>query len=150
MNEQQNNQGNESQKIQKNYENAMQKLFAVFGGEKNVHPKKRIKGDVATKIVEDLLREQEAKKKEEFKQKALSLIEAKVQFDQFVKQEEQKFQKAINDKKKEFTQKVNEVLQIVDGIEDIRRQYAESLKELVKDSENSGEDENPTRFEEAN
>jgi molecular chaperone GrpE (heat shock protein) len=115
-----------SDKVAKQYEANIAKLVALMSGSQ-VFKKPKVKtGDVAA-IIEELVAERTENIKKEFKEKASKLIDAKVEFDKFVKQKEKEFQDAITNKKKEFNKEMDSVFGLLESIDEIKKNYESSL-----------------------
>ena len=113
-------------KVAKQYEANIAKLVALMSGPQ-VFKKPKVKaGDVAA-IIEELVAERTDSIKKEFKEKASKLIDAKVEFDKFVKQKEKEFQDAITNKKKEFNKEMDSVFGLLESIDEIKKNYESSL-----------------------
>ena len=117
----------ESQKIQENYKKAMGNLVAIFKGESNLTVSKKIPNSEIDNLIQEVLQEEVNEKKQNFKDRAKKLLKSKVEYEQFIKQKEQEFQKAKDEKTKEFTREANELIGIVESIGTLQQQYLESL-----------------------
>ena len=119
--------GKESQKIQDNYKKAMDNLVAIFRGEANLAINKKIPNSEVDNLIQEVLQEEVDAKKANFKERAKKLLKSKVEYEQFIKQKEQEFQKVKDEKTKEFTKEANELIGIVESIGTLQQQYLESL-----------------------
>ena len=117
----------ESKKIKDNYDKAMNNLVAIFKGESNLAVTKKIPNSEIDILINEVLKEEVEEKKKDFKEKAKKLMKSKVAYEQFIKQKEQEFQKAKDEKTKEFTKEANELIGIVESIGTLQQQYLESL-----------------------
>ena len=117
----------ESKKIKENYEKAMGNLVAIFKGENNLAITKKIPNSDIDTLINEVLKEEVEEKKKDFKERAKKLMKSKVAYEQFIKQKEQEFQKAKDEKTKEFTKEANELIGIVESIGTLQQQYLESL-----------------------
>ena len=117
----------ESKKIKDNYDKAMNNLVAIFKGESNLAVTKKIPNSEIDTLINEVLKEEVEEKKKDFKEKAKKLMKSKVAYEQFIKQKEQEFQKAKDEKTKEFTKEANELIGIVESIGTLQQQYLESL-----------------------
>ena len=124
---QEQNLGKESQKIQDNYKKAMGNLVAIFKGESNLATSKKIPNSEVENLIQEVLQEEVDAKKQNFKDRAKKLLKSKVEYEQFIKQKEQEFQKVKDEKTKEFTKEANELIGIVESIGTLQQQYLESL-----------------------
>ena len=119
--------GKESQKIQDSYKKAMDNLVAIFRGEANLATNKKIPNSEVDNLIQEVLQEEVDAKKANFKERAKKLLKSKVEYEQFIKQKEQEFQKVKDEKTKEFTKEANELIGIVESIGTLQQQYLESL-----------------------
>ena len=117
----------ESKKIKDNYDKAMNNLVAIFKGESNLAVTKKIPNSEIDTLINEVLKEEVEEKKKDFKERAKKLMKSKVAYEQFIKQKEQEFQKAKDEKTKEFTKEANELIGIVESIGTLQQQYLESL-----------------------
>lgn len=117
----------ESKKIKDNYDRAMNNLVAIFKGENNLAVTKKIPNSEIDTLINEVLKEEVEEKKKDFKERAKKLMKSKVAYEQFIKQKEQEFQKAKDEKTKEFTKEANELIGIVESIGTLQQQYLESL-----------------------
>lgn len=124
------NQSKEEKKILSGYKNAMDKAFAILKGKKFA-PIKSIPNDGVDSIMDEFFADEVKEKKKDFKDKFGALLKEKVEFDNFIKQKEAEFKKVILTKKKEFTAKVNSVVNIIDGIDKIKADYLKVLETEV-------------------
>lgn len=125
--QQENSPGKESAKIKLSYDKAMENLITLFKGENNLAISKKLENDDVQILIDEVLKEEVESIKESFKEKAKSLIKAKVNYDNFIKQKEQEFQKAKDEKTKEFTKQANELIQMVKSIGTLQEQYLNAL-----------------------
>lgn len=113
-------------KVAKQYEANIAKLVALMSGSQ-VFKKPKVKTSEVDNIIEELVAERTENIKKEFKEKASKLIDAKVEFDRFVKQKEKEFQDAITNKKKEFNKEMDSVFNLLESIDEIKKSYEASL-----------------------
>ena len=113
-------------KVAKQYEANIAKLVALMSGSQ-VFKKPKVKTSEVANIIEELVAERTENIKKEFKEKASKLIDAKVEFDRFVKQKEKEFQDAITNKKKEFNKEMDSVFNLLESIDEIKKSYEASL-----------------------
>lgn len=143
MSEIQENTSKEAKKVEAQFENAMNKALALLKGNKFI-PVSSIPNDEIDAIMDEFFKEEIESKKEEFKTKLKELLKKKVDFDNFVKQKQQEFNKVILDKKKEFTKELNEVTGLVDGIEKLKQDYLNVLTTPVNAAEEVSAENNDT------
>ena len=133
-NQEQNNPGKESAKIKQSYDKAMSSLVAIFKGESNIAIVKKIPNDEVKILMDEVLEEEVTAIKDTFKTKAKELIKAKVAYDNFIKQKEQEIQKAKDEKTKEFTKNANELIQMVESIGTLQKDYLEALTPQIEEA----------------
>lgn len=121
-------QGQNSDKTLKNYEAAMSKLTAILGGKENILPAKRVSKDAVTDLVSTLLKERKEKLVESIKTSLTELLEKHVALTKAIKEKEKELEKLKQDKMKEFTEAANKVFQQVEGIDQIEKDYIEAIK----------------------
>lgn len=124
----------ESVKIKKGYDKAMGSLVALFKGEENIAPVKKIPNSEISTLMGEVFEEEIKEKQVKFKEGAKSLMKAKVEYDRFIKQKEQEFQKVKDAKTKEFTKQANDLIAIVDSISDLESDYLGTLSPESSDS----------------
>lgn len=125
--ENQQNQKEDSGKIEKNYQNVFQKLVAIVGGEQNLRPTKRVKRDVLSKVVEGLLKDQREKAEADIKDGLSKLLDKHVQLQKAIAEKEKEFNKLKEDKKKEFTQEANNLFGKLADLDQLEADYKTAL-----------------------
>ncbi len=118
-----------SGKVQKNFENQLKKLDTILQGDKSLY-KNKVESGMVSSIIEDLFKEESEAKTAEFKTKVRNLIKKHVEFNKFKKQKEQELAKAVEEKMKEFNTEAEACFNMVDGLEKLQQEYASSLKSL--------------------
>lgn len=107
----------------------MKKLIALFRGEALLQEQKVGKDDLSN-VLDELSKEEKQALFNDFKAKAKQLIKRKQEFDKFVKAEKAKFEKAVEDKQKEFNKEMEGIFGIVEKIQTIENDYYTALKDL--------------------
>lgn len=118
--------GGEANKVDKKFNENIQKLVAVFKGDQ-VFKRVSIPNGQAADIIEELMAEEREAAKKAFKEKAAKLIKSKVEFDKFVKQKEKELQDAITNKKKEFNKEMDECFGLLENVNKLKEDYFSSL-----------------------
>lgn len=118
--------GGESNKVDKRFNENLQKLVAIFKGEQ-VFKKTAIPNSESAAIIEELMAEEREAAKKAFKEKAGKLIKSKVEFDKFVKQKEKELQDAITNKKKDFNKEMEECFSLLENVNKLKDDYFSSL-----------------------
>lgn len=126
------NQSKKEKQILNNYDNAMNKALSVLQG-KAFRPVSKVDSKDVKDLMDEFFAEEIQSKKEEFKNKFKQLLVEKTELDKFIKQKETEFKNSILNKKKEFTEKVNNVLNIIDGIDQMKKDYLTSLNNTEDD-----------------
>jgi ribosome recycling factor len=138
MSQEQNNSGENQQeqgdKISKKFDSNVKKLVALFSGEKAFKQPKVLNSELNS-VIEELTKERKEELIKAFKAKATALLNSKVAFDKFVKEEEGKLKNAVNNKKKEFNTEMEECFKMVENIELLTQQYAETFKSMNSTTE---------------
>jgi len=132
--------GGDAGKIEKGYQIAIGRVVALFKGEKNLKAKKSLPHTEASEVIDELIADRIKERKEEFKKQAATLIEKHVEFVKFEREAKQKFEQEILKKKKEFTADAQKVLQLVDGIDQLRKDWEASLKTVMTTEEEEEEE----------
>ncbi|MEM4711292.1 MAG: hypothetical protein QXL18_05080 [Candidatus Woesearchaeota archaeon] len=123
-----NQQNNQENKIEKEFNSNFKKLVALMGGEQSFQ-KNKVPNDEIGSIVKELLKEKREKIITEFKTKAIELLDKKLEFDKEVKKIEEEFKNKITNKKKEFNDKMKELFSLVEKIDEIEKSYYNSINE---------------------
>lgn len=127
-------------KISKKHAEAMKFVTAIFGGEENLRPKKTLGGDATAMVVATLFQN----KQEEFEKKAMetlsTLLEKYFQFTDETKKKQEELDKLILQKKKEFTEAVNNVKKSFNQQEIMNEGYVQALKEATQVLEDEKKD----------
>ena len=121
----------QNDKVSKQFDANFKKLVALLGGEKQLK-KVSIPNDELGDVVEDLLKERRAEFIKDFKEKAKSLLDKKIDFDKEVRKAEEEFKNKVIQKKKEFSEKMKEVFNMVENMQEIEKSYYQSLKETTE------------------
>lgn len=122
----------QNDKVSKQFEANFKKLVALLGGEKALK-KISVPNDELGGVVEDLLKERREDFIKEFKSKAKSLLDKKIEFDKEVKKAEEEFKNKVAQKKKEFSEKMKELFGMVENMQEIEKSYYQSLKETSEE-----------------
>lgn len=117
----------ESKKIADANAQAMAGLTAIFKGEKNIATTTKIPNGELDGLVEEIAKEEIEGLKIQFKNGAKALFKSKVEYDRFITQKKQEFQKTIDAKTKEFTNEANRLLGLVENIGQVKADYAATL-----------------------
>ena len=123
----------QNDKISKQFESNFKKLVALIGGEKNFKKPKVAKDEVGG-IIESLISERKQAVIKQFTEQAIVILDKKVEFDKEVKKAEEELKKSVLAKKKEFSEKMKSLFDLVESIEEIEKSYYISLKEVTNDS----------------
>lgn len=126
-------QGKETKKVEARFERAVRQLSALMGPDW-AKPNKLQKADIPeimTRIVQN--------KKEElfkiFETNYVALVEEKRRLDKTIADKEKEFKKVILDSKKEFLKKVDSALAIIAQMDQIEREYYQTLGEAVAEGD---------------
>lgn len=126
----QNQSQNDNDKVSKKFDADFTKLIALLGGQE-AFKKPKVKNEEVSTLVEELIKEQRDSALKEFKEKAKSILQHKVQFDKEMKLAEEDLKKLQIQKKKEFSEKMKSLFNIVDNIQEIENQYNISITEVI-------------------
>lgn len=126
QNQGQEGQGQNADKITKQFNANIKKLVALMNGESNLKRVNVPAGEVG-KIVEELVGERRKEKIEEFKKKAKEILDKYIEFQKAVKKEETEFTNKVNGKKKEFNEELVKLFAFVDDIAAVERGYYQAI-----------------------
>jgi hypothetical protein len=115
-------------KDKKKFEEAMKFLRAVVGGEENLRPKKKVKGDEAADLVAQLFREEKVQLQADFRSSLKELLKKYLEMETEVAKEQKKLDDLRAKKEKEFTQAVNNWKNKVEQSDIMNDNYAAILK----------------------
>lgn len=121
-NEQENN-----NKVKIAYDKNISKLVAIVGGKENLYASKKVKKDVIGTIVTGLLEDRKKSLEVTIKADLIALLEKKVTCDKEIKKSEDELAKLKIQKNKEFNEAAAKVFSQVDGIEQLEKDYYDSL-----------------------
>ena len=100
QNQQQNQQGGDTSKIEKQFDHAFNTMLAIFKGP-GVFKRQTVGNDIVAGLVDELLKEREEATAKTFKEKVSALIDKKIAFDKECKKAEDDYKKLILEKKKD-------------------------------------------------
>ena len=126
--EQVQDQQQESGKIEKKFDEALIKVYHILGGDGLLKPKKKVKGDVVTEIVEELTKERTEANKASVKAELGTLLTKYVEYTTKLDEKEKELKKLKEDKQKEFTEAANKFFNKIDEVDTFAKQMAEALK----------------------
>lgn len=133
-NEQQ-QQGQDNNKVEKQYQNNLTKLVAILGGQENLNPARTVKADALTEVVEELLKEQKEKVVLEIKEGFRGLLEKNVQFNAELKKKKQELAQIEVQGKKNFNEAANKIFSKISDIDNLAKQYRDSLGSVADQQE---------------
>jgi len=126
-------QGKEAKKVEARFERSLRQLTALMGPDW-AKPNKLQKTDIPeimTRIVQN--------KKEElfrtFEANYVALVEEKRKLDKTIADKEKEFKKVVLDSKKEFLKKVDSALAIIQQMDQIEREYYQTLGDAVAEAD---------------
>jgi len=128
-----NQQKNDGDKISKEFDKNFNKMVALLGGPQNLK-KLSLPGDKVGEVVQALLKERLEGYIKDFKEKAIILLDKKIQFDKEVKAAEEQLKKTVNEKKKGFTEEMKKLFAMVGNMEEVVKSYNENLKGIAPTS----------------
>lgn len=127
MEENQNNQIQDSDKIVKNFEVTMKKLVAIVGGEDKLFPTKKVTSNVIESIVTELTKERKETLEKEIKTELISLLDKHVLLKKEIKTKEEELKKLSQTKMKEFSEAASKLFSKIEGISSLEKEYYDSL-----------------------
>lgn len=131
----QQNQGNDNDKISRAYEANLKKLARIVGGEKNVKPVRTVGGDTLGALVKDLLKERREATQKEVKEGLLVILDKKAALDKEIKQKQDELNKLVVQKKKEFNEAFSKIVSKIENVDKLEENYLETLGEPMKNQE---------------
>lgn len=123
----------QNDKVSKQFDANFKKLVALLGGDKALK-KTSVPNDELGNIVEDLLKERREEFVKDFKSKAKELLDKKIEFDKEVKKAEEEFKNKVIGKKKEFSEKMKGLFNMVENIQEVEKSYYSSFKETKEEN----------------
>ena len=126
--EQVQDQQQESGKIEKKFDEALIKVYHILGGDGLLKPKKKVKGDVVTEIVEELTKERTEANKASVKAELGTLLTKYVEYTAELDKSEKQLKKLKEDKQKEFTEAANKFFNKIYEVDTFAKQMGEALK----------------------
>lgn len=139
MSQEQQNPEEDKNKVSKEYEKNIKRLIAVVGGDTNIYGPKRVPNDTLGTLVEELLKERKEKLAVDVKVELSALLDKKVAMDKEIKAKEDEFAKLKQQKQKEFNEAAKKVFGKVEGIEQLERDYYQSLAQSNTTTEQASE-----------
>lgn len=123
--------GESPDKVAKNYEATMKKVFAIVGGEKNLNPKKRVTKDTMKDIVANLLKGQREETAKEVTDGLKALLSSHVELKKLISEKKAELEKLEKTKMKEFTDQANKLFGKVEDMDKLEAEYIQSLGEAT-------------------
>jgi len=131
----------ENTKEGKKYTENINKLVALLNGDMLLTRSRMPNSEVFT-AMQELVAEEKATRIAAIKEDVRLLIKKKMEFDTFQKQERAKFEKAVEDKQKEFNNEVNKIFSKIEDIKEMEENYLATLTSAATPTETiSGEPE---------
>lgn len=119
---------NEGGKVKQQFDTALAKVSSILGGDGLLKPKKKVKGDVVTSIVEELTKERVEKNRELVKTELSNLLTKYVDFEVEVKKKEDELNKLKEQKQKEFIEAANKFFNKIEDVDVFAKQMESALK----------------------
>jgi Rps23 Pro-64 3,4-dihydroxylase Tpa1-like proline 4-hydroxylase len=116
-------------KIEKRFNRNMDKLMALFAGDHSIF-KTKVPNNNVSSLVEELLKERREEAGKQFKAKAISLLDKKVEFDKLVSQKKKEFEDSVNKGREEFSKEMEACFQLVENIDILAGDYAKYLGQV--------------------
>jgi hypothetical protein len=138
MSNEQNNQqqggGKEGQKIRKNFANLVSNLMTILGAkdEKSITKKVKVKSDGFNNLMQNLFKEEQEQKEKEFVTELKDLIKKKAEYDRWVVEETNKFNKAQEAKMKEFSDKAQKLFNDVENWGGVLASYGQAGEAVLE------------------
>jgi len=130
--EQVQDQQQESGKIEKKFNEALLKVSQILGGDTLLKPKKKVKGDVVTEIVEELTKERTEANRASVKAELTTLLTKYVEYTTKLEEKEKELKKLKEEKQKEFSEAANKFFNKIDEVDSFAKQMTEALKSATQ------------------
>lgn len=114
-------------KIVKNFESNMKRLVGVLGGEELLTNSSKVKKDTVELIVENLLKDRKEKLELDIKNDLSTLLDKHVTLKKSIADKKKELKDLENSKMKEFNDACNKLFNKVQDIEQLEKDYYESL-----------------------
>lgn len=114
-------------KIVKNFESNMKRLVGVLGGEELLSNSSKVKKDTVELIVENLLKDRKEKLELDIKNDLSTLLDKHVTLKKSIADKKKELKDLENSKMKEFNDACNKLFNKVQDIEQLEKDYYESL-----------------------
>lgn len=134
-------QGKEAKKIEARFERSLRQLTALMGPDWSKVSKLQRNDipEIMTRIVE--------KKKEElfkkFETDYVSLVEEKKKLDKTIAEKKKEMEKIVLDAKKDFLKKVDATLSIINQMDQIEREYYQTLGDAIAEGDQANATDEP-------
>jgi len=115
-------------KDKKKFEEAMKFLKIVVGGEENLKPRKKVKGNEAADLVAQLFREEKVELQTNFRTSLKELLKKYVEMEAEVSKKQKELDDLRAKKEKEFTKSVNDWKNKVEQSDIMNANYATILQ----------------------
>lgn len=140
-NTEQQQQQQDSGKIQKKFDHAVHQLAAMLGGKEKLMASKRIPQDAVSLIIGELFEEERTEKMTAAKQEFKDILKKYREFTVSVAEKEKELKKLKDQKMEDFTKAAQSLLGRIDGLAQIEKSYVEGLKTAVSTSPGTAETE---------
>ncbi len=114
-------------KIVKSFETNMKRLVGVLGGEELLNNTSKLKKDTVATIVENLLKDRKEKLELDIKNDLSTLLEKHVTLKKSIADKKKELKDLENSKMKEFNDACNKLFNKVQDIEQLEKDYYDSL-----------------------
>lgn len=125
-------QGQDNDKVLKQHEQYLEKLAAILGGKEKIFPSKKIGKDTLGIVVEGMLKERKEKLEKEVKESLVDIVEKKVTLDKEIRQKEDELKKIKVQKTKEFNDAISKVFAKIEDIDKIAGDYRNTMSGINK------------------
>lgn len=131
-NNEQNSPDQKNDKIEKKYQNSINRLIAVVGGKEHLYFPKRIPSDKLSDVVSDLFKEENDALLVEVKNGLRNILKSYAEMLNAFKQKEEELAKLQKQKKEEFAKAAEALFKKIDQIGDIEKSYYDGLSSVIK------------------
>lgn len=118
--------GNDSNKVEKQFNELRRKFLTIFNGDEKVFRSKIPNGQVAD-LVNEMLKENREEVQVRLKTKGKALIIAWADFSKFEKQKKAELEKAMTDKKKEYIKQLQDFFGEIENVDTLAKEMIAAL-----------------------
>lgn len=139
------NKGNDNNKVAVAYEKNLKKLIAIVGGEKNLRPVTTVKKDSIEDIAKELFKEETEAMETKIKEDLKTLLKKRVEMAKAIDDKKKELAKLEIEKKKEFNEAAVKLFNKINDLDGLEKDYYSALVDaneaLNEETDSSSEEE---------